>query len=139
MKVILLLTILSISAFATEIHLKSFTERRDHSYEPEFKINKELERAWVNVVHIDDSDWEESYDYDNFVKVEGLKLEGSNIVYNDTVCATVQTRGWRIFRHEVIVMTDNCQFTQKRETIQYDDGFYVHSRKKIRVYLVINE
>jgi hypothetical protein len=138
MKAILFIALLASSLFATEIHLKSFTYSAFDEYEPEFMVNKDLGRAWVNIVSWDDSDYDAD-SYDHFVKVEGLRLEGSDIVYNDTTCATVTTRGWRIFSHEVIKMTDKCRFTKKKVKVDYDDGFYVRKRTKMRVFLEVDE
>lgn len=139
MKSILFIALLTSTLFATEVHLKSFRHQYDFSYDPEFMINKDLGRAWVNVLEIDDSDNEDTWENDHFVKVEGLKLEGSNIVYNDTVCATVTTRGWRIFRHDVIRLTNKCYFETRKEVVSYDDGFYVRKKTMVRVFLVVDE
>lgn len=138
-KIITLTLLLTFNAFSAEILLKSFRYDSDVSYEPVFKVNQELQRAWVNVEELDDSDWEETYYQDNFVKVEGLKLVGSDILYNDTTCASVQMRGWRMFRREVIVLTNRCKFTQKTVVESVDDGFYVRNVKKVKVYLTVNE
>lgn len=140
MKALIALTLLlTFNAFSAEILLKSFRYDNDLSYEPTFMINKDLGRAWVNVEEVDDSDNEDTYYNDHFVKVDGLKLVGSDIVYKDTTCASIYTRGWGIFRREVIGMTKSCKFKQERVTESYDDGYYMRRRKLVKVYLVIEE
>lgn len=138
-KLIALTLLLTFNAFSAEILLKTFRYDSDVDYSPEFKVNKELQRAWVNVVEEDNSDWEDTWYDDNFVKVEGLKLVGSDIVYNDTTCATIYTRGRWIFRGDVIKMTPDCRFTQKTVVENVDDGYYVRRVKKVQVYLSVNE
>lgn len=138
-KLIALALLLSFNAFSAEILLKTYRYDNDVDYAPEFKVNKDLGRAWVNIVEEDFSDNESSYYVDDFVKVDGLSLVGSDIVYKDTTCATIYTRGWGIFRGDVIKMTRDCRFTQEVVVENIDDGFYVRRVKKVKVYLVVNE
>ena len=140
MKSIIALTLLlTFNAFSAEIFLKSFRYDMDMDYDPAFMVNKELGRAWVNVEQIDDSDSEDTWYNDHFVKVEELSLVGSDIVYKDTTCASIYTRGWGIFRREVISMTSDCRFEERTVVESVDDGYYVRRVKKVKVYLVVNE
>ena len=134
----LALLLVSLNALSTEILLKTYRYDHDIDYAPEFEVNKELQRAWVNIVE-EDSDWEDTRYTDDFVKVDGLTLIGSDIVYKDTTCAVVYTRGRWIFRGDVIKMTRDCQFVQKEVVRAIDDGFYIRNVKLVEVYLKIND
>lgn len=138
-----LLALASINASAKTIKLYSIWDGFADDIQPEFMINKDLGRAWVNVVTV--QEWDEDDDYnDNFIKVEGLTYnqETKEVVYSEgtksVVCAAYQTRGRGIFRRTVLKNTSDCQFVISKETRSVDDGFYVRTKKYEVVSLKIN-
>lgn len=138
-----LLILTSVSASAKSITVFNKWAGYADDMIPEFMVNKDLGRAWVNIVTVDD--WgEDEYETDNFVKIEGLSFnqETQQIVYTDgtseVVCATVRTRGRGIFRRTKIVNSGECNFVHTVERRSLDDGFRVSRRKYDIIRLEIN-
>lgn len=138
-----LLVFASVSASAKTIKLYSAWQGFADEINPEFVVNADLGRAWVNVITV--HDWDEDTDEDdNFVKVEGLsyKQDTQEVIYADgnteVVCAVYSTRGRGIFRSSRLRNSGNCKFIQTTETKSVDDGFYVRTKKYDVISLKIN-
>lgn len=106
---------------------------------PEFQINKELGRAWVNVV--ERQFWGDSSTYsDNRVKVEGLSYDPATkelVMDKDgerVVCANLINRRWTIDIGGSLRNTDRCSFTVKKTTVEVDNGFEISRVKMLQVY-----
>lgn len=111
----------------------------DYDVYPEFQINKQLGRAWVNVVLT--KSWGDSTDsYDNRVKVEGLayNAETKEIVLEkdgqQIVCGNLYNRRWVLDFGGTIRMTNRCKFTVKKFKKVIDNGFETHRVPVIHVF-----
>lgn len=145
MKSLLVLALLLTSVAASAKSIRLFTVRSGYADEiqTEFKVNKDLGRAWVNVMTITDY-WDEDEDItDNYIKVEGLSYDKDTqeVVYTEqeatVVCASIRSRGRGIFRHLRMDNTSECSFRIATEFKDVDDGFYVRTKKYDVVYLDI--
>lgn len=107
---------------------------------PEYQINKELGRAWVNVV--ERQFWGDSSTYqDNRVKVEGLSYDNvaKQLVMEKNgervVCANLVNRRWTIDIGGSLRNTGRCSFSVKKTTVEVDNGFEINRIKMLQVYL----
>lgn len=140
---ITLLTLTSLTASAKTVRLFSIWDGFADDIQPEFMVNADLGRAWVNVVTV--HEWDEEDDYnDNFIKVEGLSYNPNTkeVIYTEgnqeVVCAAYSARGRGIFRRTSLRNTNDCKFVVTKETRSVDDGFYVRTKKYEVVSLEIN-
>jgi hypothetical protein len=142
MKQILIVLALVLSAAASADSVLLFETRYDSAtdYLPEFQINKDLGRAWVNVV---EAEWNgDSSNYtDNRVKVEGLsyRAEDKKIVLErdgqEIVCAEIYNRRFILDGGRSIRLTDRCSFSQKKVKVQVDNGYEIRTKTMMQVYL----
>ena len=107
---------------------------------PEFQVNKELGRAWVNVVlseYVGDS----SNYFDNRVKIEGLSYnpETKEIVLEkdgqQIVCGSIYNRRWVIDIGGSVRTTGRCTFSVKKIKVVEDNGFETYKVPMLQVYL----
>jgi hypothetical protein len=107
---------------------------------PEFQVNKELGRAWVNVVlseYVGDS----SNYYDNRVKIPGLsyKAETKEIVLEkdgqEIVCGKIINRRWVIDIGGSVKESGRCKFTTKKVKVVRDNGFETYKVPMLQVSL----
>lgn len=108
---------------------------------PEFEINKELGRAWVNVVERqywgDDSTY-----HDNRVLVEGLSYDANEKVVifekadgERVVCSKHYNRRWVIDIGGSLNDTGKCKFSVKSHIVEVDNGFEINKVKMLQVFL----
>ncbi len=142
MKQILIVLALILSSVASADSIKLFETRYDTStdYTAEFQVNKELGRAWVNVSEAES--WGDNTSYtDNRVKVEGLSYNAADktiVLERDgqlIVCAEIYNRRFVIDVGGSIRMTKRCSFSQKKVTVQVDNGYEVYNVKMLQVFL----
>lgn len=128
-KLILLLAI-STQLFANEgsSFFEKFTTRHVE-YKTAFKVNKTLGRAWVVITEINDFN-EETTEFDTPVKVEGLEFnkETNEVIYKSSVCATYT----QYKRYFTLSNTGNCLINTNYSTVEFDDGFYVTKKLKVK-------
>lgn len=117
---------------------------RDPYVSSEFKINKELGRAWVET-HVNAADGDSDIGNDYYrVKVEGLSFntQTSNIEYvtdgKIVECATVR-RSRGLFKVDVIRPTGACVFSSKRIKVIVDDGFNTSKENRVQAFLTTLE
>lgn len=108
----------------------------------EFKINKELGRAWVETsVHTDFGD--DAVPEVFRIKVEGLSYNAATskieILSNGRIveCASVRMVGRSIFKHERITETGDCKFSSKTFSVMVDDGFEVTKENRYSASMTI--
>lgn len=108
---------------------------------PEFQINKELGRAWVNVVERQFWGDESSYT-DNRVKVEGLSYDTTDKVVifekedgERVVCSKLYNRRWVIDIGGSLNDTGACQFTVKKVKVDIDNGYEINRVTMLQVFL----
>lgn len=113
---------LSAKASAETILLKEFPADNSGKVEVDFKINKELRSAWVNVAY-------GPYKKNHKIFLAGLWFDNhtSMITLHNQKCAKVETKGRSFFRYEKITPT-GCKFEY-----EVDKAF---PKKFVRVYLV---
>ncbi len=116
---------------------KTPTGAADASKSKKFVINSELGRAWVEVdLYYAMS---ETSDHHRIV-VPGLSYdrEKSEVVFDAdgrrVVCATVQQRGWWIFKHEDIEATGDCELTHRYVKVPTDNGFAIDHIEHFEVH-----
>lgn len=142
MKQILIVLALVLSSVASAESILLLETRYDSStdYLPEFQVNKELGRAWVNIVaseYVGDS----SYYSDNRVKVPGMSYVAADksivVERNGEVvkCAEIYNRRFILDGGNSIRLTKNCSFSQKKVSVQVDNGYEVRTVKMVQVYL----
>lgn len=111
------------------------------SITPNFVLNEELGRAWVEVT-VSNSDPEAESDVYR-VKVPELsfdKTDSAVVIQHEgqlVTCANIVTTGRSIFRQRVIKMSDRCKFKGQWRKITYDDGFEIKQTEKYSIVLVI--
>lgn len=132
---------ISVAASAESVLIYDETISRDEEvYSIDFEVNKDMNRAWVNVVT---STWRgDSSDYsDNRRKVEGLSYdpELNGVVYDlngeQVVCGTFYNARWVIDRGMSFRKTGRCTFTKKLVKEVVDNGFETYKVSKLHVYL----
>lgn len=135
---------LSTVSFAKEIKVHTTDDSFESIY-AKFNVNPSLGRAWVELEITEDS-WEadeEEYVEEVRVKVPGLAYNQNNnsVEYTDdygtTICMNTITRGRGIFKRTILVTTGNCTFKEKKVYREYDDGYYVSTKRYFETYLVI--
>lgn len=112
-------------------------------YHTIFRVNKDLNRAWVEVT-LAETVGDSTFYEDHNVKVEGLAYspELNGVVFNrngeEIVCGTFYNRRWTIDRGMSFLPTGRCELSHKTVTKNVDDGFYVRKVKVFQVFLTIN-
>lgn len=134
----LLLTISSLSALAGEI---PFFDRptmeywRVISFTPEFAINKDLGRAWVEVDFLEMN--EGPITTAEKVKIEGLSFNTTtsqiqlDVEGVQIICANVKINFWGT----KIKPTGKCVFKQTTYTVQVDDGYEINTIERRKISL----
>ncbi len=142
MKQILIVLALVLSSVAAADSIKLYETRYDSStdYTPEFQVNKDLGRAWVNVAEAES--WGDSIHYsDNRVKVEGLSYNAADktiVLERDgqlIVCAEIYNRRFVIDVGGSIRMKKPCSFSQKKVRVYVDNGFEIRTKTMLQVFL----
>ncbi len=142
---IVLGSLLSISAFAAEVKIMTIDNSANFqsNITSEYKLNKDLGRAWVettidNRTSSDDSIGQDTYrgkaaelSFDQNTSEVVLDVEGARVV-----CATVRTAGRSIFRHDVIRSTGNCSFVHKKVKLVIDNGYETYTKNQTEVSIV---
>lgn len=102
-----------------------------------FAINPELGRAWVEVdLFYPSSEMTEHHR----VPVQGLRYdsERAEVVFEArqqrVVCATVQERGWWLFKHHKVHPTGDCELTHQYVEHPTDNGFTVDHIEHFEVH-----
>lgn len=137
---------LTTASFAKEImilDLSPFLFRdtlgHESSVDSRFEINRDMNRAWVEMVVVERVTYSQSPRHNFRSKVEGLSFDPntSMVVLEHEgkryECATV--RKSRVFREDVIRNTGECWFTHRMEKVPYDDGYRTGTELKLRAYL----
>lgn len=102
-----------------------------------FDINRDMGRAWVKALSVSGNTRPgERYETETRGKVEGLSFDNAtnSIVWNGTVCATVQVRGRGPFRYNKITNT-GCKLTVKEIIKSVDNGYIIRKIPYIQVIL----
>jgi hypothetical protein len=140
---VLIFLISTMNAFAGEIkvaHLGSYQMWGTHSVTPQFAINKDLARAWVEF-YINNNEEAASV---TKVKVPGLTYDPHSkaIVIEHqgqlVECALLVIKGKGVFMREVLELTGRCEFITKWKTYSYDDGFEIKVMKIYQISLLID-
>lgn len=137
---IVLALVLSTVASAESILLLETRYDRSTDYLPEFQVNKELGRAWVNVVEAE-FNGDSSYYTDNRVKVPGMSYNAADksiVIERDgevIKCAEIYNRRFVIDIGGSIRLTKRCTFSQKKMTVAVDNGYEIYNVKMVQVYL----
>lgn len=140
-----LVLIFTCSAEAAEIKVLDVAARSSYHVEPQFKVNKELGRAWVQLV------WTPLFQAprDRIKDIVRAKIEGLFFDLNSSTiqlehegqnieCAQVISRGRSIFRHDRILSKD-CKLEIREVTATLDNGYETIKQKRLHVYLITNE
>lgn len=136
----LLFALLSVSAFATEIKVLDLPAWNQTFKSGTFNVNRELGRAWVEIMIHDHDHHDRGYQGDSYRKlVDGLSFDGSVIRLDHEgqmfECATVITRGRSIFRYNQVTKT-GCDFEKREAIVLRDTGFEVIKEKRLQVFLI---
>ncbi len=108
--------------------------------EASFEVNKDLGRAWVNVVLSETSGDSTTYQ-DNRVKIEGLSYDvaSKNIILQkdgqEIICGNVYNRRWVIDFGGSVRNSDRCSFTVKKAKKQIDNGFEIYTVRILQVFM----
>jgi hypothetical protein len=109
-----------------------------------FEINKELNRAWVNVVLSEWGGGGDSVSYEEYrVKIEGLSydpLEKQIILERNgerIICGKIYNRRFVIDQGRSIKLTNRCKFEAKFMVDKVDDGFEIKDVDMVRVYMTV--
>lgn len=145
MKVFLIALALMVSALASAEPEKIFEMQNtwdEEFYRLQFRVNKPLNRAWVEVTTAEYNG--DSTDYSDYnVKVEGLaydpEINGVVIERNGerVVCGTFYNHRWTIDFGMSFRDTGRCKFTHKATKIEVDDGFYIRKVPVLQVFLEV--
>lgn len=102
-----------------------------------FAINPELGRAWVEVdLFYPTSEMTEHHR----VPVQGLRYDSARaeVVFEApqqrVVCATVEERGWWVFKHHKVQPTGDCKLTHEYVERAKDNGFTVDQIEHFEVH-----
>lgn len=141
--VCLIFATLSLTAWSETIKLMEFKSSLDKDvYSVMFRVNKPLQRAWVEV-SIGESYGDSTYYDDTNIKIEGLSYnpEINGVVYNngseEIVCGTFYNQRWVIDGGMSFRKTGRCEFETRHFKRAEDDGFYVRQVKMTEVLLHI--
>lgn len=130
---VILLTISSLQAIATEINLHT-TNAYDYDYysfsSGEYAINKDLGRAWV-VLKYSGSD-AEAHSQEVRIKIPGMIFDKTT---KEVIIETEQGRIVCAVEKKFLGMkslraTKECSFIEKIFTENYDDGFEIKKNQK---------
>jgi hypothetical protein len=144
-KTILLFGLLAMSlAQAEEIKVMELShyEISGGYVRPQFAINEELGRAWVEVtvsqLHPDGDGEVGMYrtqvpglSYDKVNETINLEIEGRLVE-----CATLKESGRFVFRSKVLKET-SCKLDTRWKKVSYDDGFEIKTTKKLEIFLTV--
>ena len=131
------LMIFSLSAFAGEMVIydtPTYDVGRISGISPEFKVNPELGRAWVNLSFTPDFS-DGPVIYDERVQVPGLRFDANkmavvlDVAGEEILCARVKKN----FLGTRVMPTQNCSFKTKFYTIKGDNGYEVETIEKVKV------
>lgn len=136
----LLLTFLSVSAFAAEIKVLDLPAWNQTYKSATFQVNHELGRAWAEVTVHDRNHYDRAYRGDTYRKlVEGLSFDGTTVRLDHEgqmfECARVVQRGRSIFRYNQVTKT-GCDFVKREAIVLRDTGFEVIKEKRLQVFLI---
>ena len=138
MLISLMLSLTAFSALAGEIKIfdrPTYEFSQVSNIRPEFAINADLGRAWVNL-RFDEVGDGPAY-YDERVQVEGLSYNSTtNQIILDaegtqTVCANVKIN----FFGTHIKNTGKCTFAKKHYNVKVDNGYEVETVQKLKITL----
>lgn len=142
--IVALSLVVSALSFAAEVKIyEAPAWSSDKLESASFKMNEKLGRVWVELTIADRFDVEDMGDTE-WVKVPGLSFDPAlNAAVLDiegqlVECAVVRQRGILVFRHNYLKNT-NCSFKSKMVTKLVDDGFEIHKRRYIQVFIVTKE
>lgn len=135
--------LMSMVSAADTIKLMEYRDSRDVDvYATTFKVNKPLNRAWVEVT-LGESFSDDLHYSDTNVKVPGLSYspEINGVIYDngaeEIICGTFYNARWVIDRGMSFRASGRCKFETKKFTKDVDDGFYVRKVKMVQVNLII--
>ncbi len=142
MKKLIAILALIISTVAAAESTLIFETKNYSNYDvlPEFQINRELGRAWVNVV-LSEYNGDSSYYTDNRVKIPGMSFNEADktIVIEKNgetiVCGSLYNRRWVIDFGGSIRTTKRCTFSVKKIKVTEDNGYETYKVPMIQVYL----
>ncbi len=142
MKKLIVLIALALSTVASAESLLIFETKNYSNYDvaPEFQINRELGRAWVNVV-LSEYNGDSSTYTDNRIQIEGMSFNEADktIVIEKNgetiVCGTLYNRRWVIDFGGSIRESKRCTFSVKKVKVTEDNGFETYKVPMIQVYL----
>jgi hypothetical protein len=132
-----LMMILSLSAVAGEMVIYDTTTYdigRISGISPEYKVNPELGRAWVNLSFSPDYS-DGPVIYDERVQVPGLRFDANkmavvlDVAGEEILCAHVKKN----FLGTRVIPTKNCGFKTKFYTVKRDNGYEVETVEKVKV------
>ncbi len=132
--------VLSTVAAAESTMIFEVNDDRYYDVAPEFEVNKDLGRAWVNVV-LSETTGDSTFYVDNRVKIEGLSYDvaSKNIILEkngeEIVCGSMYNRRWVLDGGRSIRNSGRCKFSVKHAKKQIDNGFEVYSIRVIQVFL----
>ncbi len=137
--------IFSLTSLAAEVPVMTIHNNVPslHMVMSDFRINKDLGRAWVETIIDTRSNADDSTSVDSYrEKVEGLSFDQntSEIILDvegqRVVCATVRTVGRSIFRHDKIKKTGNCMFSHVKQSAVRDNGFETYRITQVKVSII---
>lgn len=139
----ILALIFSSAVFAESIVIfEESSSNTEEIYSVDFDVNKDLNRAWVNVSVADS--WGDSTHYsDSRVKVKGLSYnpELNGVVYDlngeQVLCGTFYNARWVIDMGMSYRPTGRCTFSNKRIKAVVDNGFEMVKVQKLQVTLTV--
>ena len=138
----LLVMILALSnvVYASETKIFETLNYRYEDHNVEFKVNKELGRAWVELSLIDRSFDDIRYD-DHRIKIEGLSYDAATqkvLLEKDgqiIECGELRRIPWSIGRR--VFPTKACSFKGKTVKVAYDDGFEIKYKPVFQLYMIV--
>ena len=134
----LIISLTTFSAVAGEIKVfdrPTWNYSQIISFNPDFALNKELGRAWVNISFTEVGEGPVSYD--ERIQVEGLSFNSTTSQIQldvdgvQIICANVKTN----FFGTKIKPTGLCSFKQKYYSVKVDNGFEIETVQKIKITL----
>lgn len=142
MKKLIAIFALVLSTLAAAESTLIFETKNYSNYDvtPTFDVNKNLGRAWVNILLAEFRGDSSTYS-DELVKIEGLTYDAAtkSIVLNRNgetiVCGTFYNQRWVIDFGGTIRSTKRCTFKVKKVTVETDEGFEIVRVPMIQVYL----
>lgn len=141
MKKLIAVLALMISSAAFAESMVIFEEeasRGEDIYRVDFDVNKKLNRAWVNV-SVAESFGDDTHYTDTRVKIKGLAYdpEQNGVVYDlngeQVLCGTFYNARWVIDYGMSFRPTGRCTLTNKKITVEVDNGFEIYKIQKLQV------